>query len=166
MNTLNAEQVARLRCAIETRDANAVIGVASMVMEERMLYGSRDALTTPNAVRDYLRMRLSTLEREVFLCIWLDSQHRVIECEEAFRGTLGHTAVHVREVVKTALRLNAAAVIFAHNHPSGVPTPSRADELLTRNLKEALALVDVRTLDHMIVAPGAEVLSMAERGLV
>jgi DNA repair protein RadC len=123
------------------------------------------ALTSPGSVRDYLRLSLSRREHEVFVCLWLDAQHRVLEAEELFRGTLTQTSVYPREVVKKALRVNAAAVIFAHNHPSGVAQPSQADELLTRNLKEALALVEVRVLDHFIVA-GNQAISFAERGLL
>lgn len=123
------------------------------------------ALTSPGAVRDYLRLAIAGLEHEVFVCLWLDAQHRVIGCEEAFRGTLTQTSVYPREIVKAALKSNAAAVIFAHNHPSGAAQPSQADELLTRNLKEALALVDVKVLDHFIVA-GRQALSFAERGLL
>jgi DNA repair protein RadC len=123
------------------------------------------ALTSPGAVRDYLRLAIATREHEVFVCLWLDAQHRVIICEELFRGTLTQTSVYPREIVKAALKANAAAVIFAHNHPSGVAQPSQADELLTRNLKEALALVEVKVLDHFIVA-GNQALSFAERGLL
>jgi DNA repair protein RadC len=101
----------------------------------------------------------------VFVCIFLDSQHRVISCEELFRGTLAQTSVYPREVVKAALAHNAAAVIFSHNHPSGIAEPSRADELLTQSLKQALALMDIRTLDHFVVA-GNELVSFAERGLL
>ena len=125
----------------------------------------RSALTSPGAVRDYLRLTLGRREEEVFMCIWLDAQHKVLAAEEAFGGTLTQTSVYPREIVKAALRQNAAAVIFAHNHPSGVAQPSRADELLTRNLKEALALVEVKVLDHFIVA-GNQALSFAERGLL
>src|SRR5258706_5425155 len=123
------------------------------------------ALTSPGAVRDYLRLKLGRREEEVFVCIWVDAQHRAIRIEEAFKGTLTQTSVYPREIVKAALAANAAAVIFAHNHPSGVAQPSRADELLTRNLKEALALVDVKVLDHFIVA-GSQAISFAERGLL
>jgi DNA repair protein RadC len=101
----------------------------------------------------------------VFVALFLDSQHRVLRADELFRGTLSQTSVYPREVVKAALAANAAAVIFAHNHPSGVAQPSQADELLTRSLKEALALVDVKVLDHFIVA-GHQALSFAERGLL
>ncbi len=126
---------------------------------------TRSALTSPQAVRDYLRLALGTREHEVFVTLFLDAQHRVIVAEELFRGTLTQTSVYPREIVKAALRANAAAVIFAHNHPSGVAEPSQADELLTRQLKEALAMVDVRVLDHFIVA-GRSTLSFAERGLL
>jgi len=125
----------------------------------------RNSLTSPGAVRDLLKHKLAGLPHEVFICIQLDAQHRVIAIEEMFRGTLTQTSVYPREVVKAALRANAAAVIFAHNHPSGVAQPSQADELLTRNLKEALSLVDVKVLDHFIVA-GTQAISFAERGLL
>lgn len=126
---------------------------------------SASALTSPGAVRDYLRLAIAEREHEVFVCLWLDAQHRVIACEELFRGTLTQTSVYPREIVKAGLRANAAAVIFAHNHPSGAAQPSQADELLTRNLKDALSLVDVKVLDHFIVA-GHQTLSFAERGLL
>ena len=125
----------------------------------------RECLTSPGAVRDLLKLKLAGLPHEVFICIQLDAQHRVIAIEELFRGTLTQTSVYPREVVKAALKANAAAVIFAHNHPSGVAQPSQADELLTRNLREALSLVDVKVLDHFIVA-GTSCLSFAERGLL
>jgi len=125
----------------------------------------RDVLSSPDAVRDYLRLTLSSLPYEVFLALFLDSQNRLIAATELFRGTLAQTSVYPREVVKAALAHNAAGVIFAHNHPSGVAEPSRADELLTASLKQALALVDIRTLDHLVVA-GRQVVSFAERGLV
>lgn len=124
-----------------------------------------DCLAAPGAVRDYLRLSLAGKEHEVFVVILLDARNRVIRCEELFRGTLTQTSVYPREVVKLALAVNAGAAIFAHNHPSGVAEPSAADELLTRQLKSALALVDVRVLDHFIVA-GAEAISFAERGLL
>jgi len=123
------------------------------------------ALTSPGAVRDYLRLAIAEREHEVFVCLWLDAQHRVLRFEELFRGTLTQTSVYPREIVKAGLRANAAAVIFAHNHPSGAAQPSRADELLTRNLKDALALVEIKVLDHFIVA-GPHTLSFAERGLL
>lgn len=122
-------------------------------------------LTSPEAVRSFLRVRLGALEHEVFAVIHLDSQNRVIEYMEMFRGTVNQTSVYPREVVKEALARNSAAVLLVHNHPSGEPEPSRADEALTQTLKSALSLVDVRVLDHLIVA-GVEIVSFAERGLL
>ncbi len=141
----------------------AVLELARRALREELRAGS--ALTTPGAVRDYLRLTLGSREHEVFVCVHLDAQHRVIGAEELFRGTLTQTSVYSREVVKAALAANAAAVIFAHNHPSGVAQPSQADELLTRQLREALALVDVKVLDHFVIA-GHHALSFAERGLL
>jgi len=126
---------------------------------------AKDVLSSPKVVRDYLKITLMGRGYELFMVIFLDSQHRVITVEEMFRGTLNQTCVYPREVVKTSLRHNAAAVIFAHNHPSGVTEPSHADELLTASLKHALGLVDVRVIDHCIVA-GSAILSFAERGLL
>lgn len=122
-------------------------------------------LSTPAAVRDWLRLQLADLPHEVFGVLWLDNQNRLIEYDELFRGTLSQTSVFPREVIKQALVRNAAAAILVHNHPSGVAEPSRADEMLTRGLKDALAMVDVKIADHFIVA-GAAVLSFAERGLL
>jgi DNA repair protein RadC len=141
----------------------AAIELARRSIEEELQSGA--ALTSPGAVRDYLRLALGGKPHEVFVCIWLDAQHRVIKFDEPFRGTLTQTSVYPREIVKQALATNAAAVIFAHNHPSGVAQPSQADELLTGNLKEALALVDVKVLDHFIIA-GNQAISFAERGLL
>jgi DNA repair protein RadC len=124
-----------------------------------------DALASPQAVRDYLRLLLAARPYEVFVGLFLDSQNRLLAADELFRGTLAQTSVYPREVVKAALARNAAAMIFAHNHPSGVAEPSRADELLTQALKQALALVDIRTLDHFVVA-GGRITSFAERGLL
>ena len=125
----------------------------------------RDALSSPASVRDYLRMTLAGRDYEVFMVLFLDAQNRIIASEEMFRGTLTQTSVYPREVVKRSLAHNAGAVIFAHNHPSGVGEPSRADELLTQSLKQALALVDVKVLDHFVIA-GSGVMSFAERGLL
>jgi DNA repair protein RadC len=125
----------------------------------------RPVLANPAAVRDYLRLSLSAREQEVFVALFLTGQHHLIAAEELSEGTLTQTSVYPREVLKRALARNAAAVIFAHNHPSGVAEPSTADEALTRNLKAALALVDVRVLDHFIVA-GNSCVSFAERGLL
>lgn len=142
----------------------AVMELARRALTEEMKRGS--VFDSPRAVRDWLRLRLASLPHEVFLVILLDAQHRLLEANEMFRGTLTQTSVYPREVVKLALQHNAAAVIFAHNHPSGVAEPSGADELLTRSLKQALALVDVKVLDHFIIGGHAPPVSFAERGLL
>jgi DNA repair protein RadC len=149
--------------AAKSAQLGAALELARRTLQEQLSTGT--ALTSPAAVRDYLRLAIGSREHEVFVCLWLDAQHRVISFQEPFRGTLTQTSVYPREIVKAALAANAAAVIFAHNHPSGAAQPSQADELLTRNLKEALALIDVKVLDHFIVA-GAHSLSFAERGLL
>ena len=141
----------------------AVVELARRSLSEEAV--ARDALASPQAVRDYLRLLLAARPYEVFVGVFLDSQNRLLAAEELFRGTLAQTSVYPREVVKAALAKNAAAMIFAHNHPSGVAEPSRADELLTQALKQALSLVDVRTLDHFVVA-GGRLTSFAERGLL
>lgn len=126
---------------------------------------SSDVLDSPSVVRDYLRLKIGDRPHEIFAVVFLDARNRVIEIAELFRGTLTQTSVYPREVVIESLKRNAAAVILAHNHPSGAIEPSGADEMLTRTLQQALALVDVRVLDHFIVTPHA-VLSFAERGLI
>jgi DNA repair protein RadC len=141
----------------------AVLEMARRALHEEMKAG--DALNSPRAVRDYLQLLLRSRPQEVFMAIFLDAQHRVIAAEELFHGTLTQTSVYPREVVKRAMHHNAAALIFAHNHPSGVAEPSQSDQSLTDALKQALSLVDVRVLDHFIVA-GSGCLSFAERGLL
>jgi len=147
--------------------ANTKLQVAKELVRRSLLETVRhqDVLSSPASVRDYLRMTLTGRDYEVFMVLFLDAQHRVIASEEMFRGTLTQTSVYPREVVKRGLFNNAAAVIFAHNHPSGVAEPSHADELLTQSLKQALALVDVRVLDHFVIA-GSGLASFAERGLI
>ena len=142
----------------------AVLEMARRALAEAMKQDS--LLNTPDTVRDYLRLHLAGLRHEVFFALWLDAQNRLIAAEELFRGTLTQASVYPREVVKKALAHNAAAVVLAHNHPSGVAEPSSADSQLTRELKQALALIDVRVLDHFIVAGTASPLSFAERGLL
>jgi DNA repair protein RadC len=146
------------------RTEDNVITAALSLLASRMA-GSRDLMTSPETVRSYLRLNLASLPHEEFWVLFLDAQNRTIASEGLFRGTLSQTSVYPREVVKRALHHNAGAVIFAHNHPSGVAEPSFADETLTRALKQALALVDVKVLDHFIVA-GTSVASFAERGLL
>lgn len=153
-NSLSGEQSARLAASIE---------LARRVLRESIR--STSILRSPQAVRDYLRLKLQQLPHEVFMCVFLDAQNRVIADEELFRGTLTQTSVYPREIVKRALEHNAAALIFAHNHPSGVAEPSHADESLTRTLRQALALVDVKVLDHFVVGSGSA-MSFAERGLL
>jgi DNA repair protein RadC len=123
-------------------------------------------LGSPQRVRDYLSLSLAHAKHEIFAALFLDAQNRLIEYRDLFHGTLTQTSVFPREVVKEALRYNAAAVILAHNHPSGAAEPSRADELLTRTLRDALALIDVKVLDHIIVAGPGRTTSFAERGLL
>lgn len=139
----------------------AVMEMARRALAESMHEG--DALHDPQRVREYLRLILRGRDHEVFCCVFLDTQNRVIAVEELFRGTLNQTSVHPREVVKRALAHNAGAVILAHNHPSGQATPSEADQRLTRHLADALALIDVRVLDHIVIA-GANALSFHESG--
>lgn len=141
----------------------AVLELARRALAEQLK--ERPALDSAQAVKDYLQLHLAARRHEVFAVLLLDSQHRLLALEELFRGTLTQTSVYPREVVLRALHHHAAAVVLAHNHPSGSVQPSRADEALTQTLKAALALVDVRVLDHVIVAPG-QALSMAEQGLL
>ena len=122
-------------------------------------------MSSPQAVRDYLRLSIGDREHEIFIAVFCDAQNRVLSLDEMFRGTLTQTSVYPREVVKRALAVNAASVIFAHNHPSGLAEPSRSDEALTAGLRQALALVDVKVLDHFIIG-GSSMMSFAERGLL
>jgi len=143
--------------------AEELVAQAESILRERVNRG--EPLTDPAAVKRWLVTRLSEYPREVFCVIFMDNRHRVIAFEELFHGTLDGCSVHPREVVKEALEHNAAAVIFAHNHPSGIAEPSNADRRLTQRLKDALALVDIRTLDHFVIG-GIEAVSFAERGLL
>jgi DNA repair protein RadC len=157
-----------------TNDENTASGIREASFQE-VLDATRSALakrvrrgtgfTSPRITADYLRVRLSTLDHEVFCVIYLTKRHQFIACEDLFRGTIDGASVYPREVLKAALKHNAAAVILAHNHPSGVAEPSQADLDITRQLKKALDLVDIRVLDHLIIA-GGDTVSFAERGLV
>ena len=142
---------------------HAVLEMSRRALRETLNRGV--ALSSPQTVRDYLRLKLQGKDHEVFVAVFLDAQNRVLDVEELFKGTLTQTSVFPREIVKRALHYNAAAVIFAHNHPSGVAEPSRADEALTQTLKHTLALVDVKVLDHFVVG-GDAAMSFAERGLL
>ena len=146
------------------RTLEACKELMARALAETMRLG--DCLSDPATIRDYLRLIAAGLPHEVFMVLLLDAQNRLIDCVEMFRGTLTQTSVYPREVVKLVLERNAAAVVFAHNHPSGVAEPSSADEALTRSLKSALALVDVRVFDHFIVAGTTTPVSFAERGLL
>ena len=140
-----------------------ILDVARAILASRIRRGR--PLTSPRHTRDYLRLQLASLQHEMFAILFLDNRHRVIEFTPLFRGTVDGASVHAREVVKEALARNAAAVILAHNHPSGIAEPSQADELITARLRDALALVDVRVLDHFVVT-GDAIISFAERGLL
>ena len=157
-----------------TKDSHTNTGFREATLEE-IMNGARQALSarirkgtrldSPKMTSNFLITRFGTLEHEIFTLIFLDNRHRMIACQDLFRGTIDGATVHPREVVKEALKHNAAAVIFAHNHPSGVAEPSRADELITQRLKEALSLVDIQVLDHIVVA-GGDTISFAESGLL
>jgi len=149
---------------MDTISEGEVVAKALQIIKNRLAEPGA-VMSSPQVVKDYLTIKLAELEHEVFFTLWLDVQHRVIQFGSMFRGTLSQTSVYPREVVKEALRINAGAVIFAHNHPSGMPEPSRADEMLTKTLQEALALVDVKVLDHIIVG-GTTTVSFAEKGLI
>ncbi len=137
-----------------------VIAVAKRYISTSLAGG--DLINDPNLSRDYFQVLLGDREHEVFTAMWLDSRHRVLKVQELFRGTIDGASVYPREVVKEGLACNAAAVIFGHNHPSGVADPSQADIKITKTLKDALALIDIRVLDHIVV--GATTVSLAERG--
>ncbi len=143
--------------------AEQILDAARQAIERKMQRGT--SFTSPAAVKEYLCAKLAGFEHEVFAVLFLDTRHRLIDYVEMFHGTIDAAEVHPREVVKLALRLNAAAVIVSHNHPSGNPEPSAADKAMTAQLRQGLALVDVRTLDHVIVA-GSRTTSFAERGLL
>jgi DNA repair protein RadC len=138
-----------------------ILDAARAYISKRIRRGT--TLSSPRATRDYLSLRFGTREYETFCVLHLDSRHRLIDCQELFRGTIDGASVHPREIVKEAMQRNSAACILVHNHPSGVAEPSQADELITQRVKAALAVVDIRVLDHLIVA-GGEVISLAERG--
>ncbi|MDP2881072.1 MAG: DNA repair protein RadC [Azonexus sp.] len=169
LGTLAEASLAELASVSGIGMAKAAQLKASFELTRRALsqdLATRDSFTSPGKVRDWLRLKLASRGHEVFMALWLDAQNRLLKADELFSGTLTQTSVYPREVVKAALANNASAVILAHNHPSGVAEPSRADEMLTRSLKEALALVDVKVLDHFIVAGNTPPLSFAERGLL
>lgn len=146
----------------ESIHPNQIVNLAIDILDSEI---RGDCLTSPEQTKQYLRLRLGSFEHEVFACLFMDNRHRVICFEEMFRGTIDGASVYPREVVKAALKHNAAAVIFSHNHPSGVAEPSQADQAITNRLKTALDTVDIRVLDHIVVSR-EESVSMAERGLM
>jgi DNA repair protein RadC len=146
-----------------TASADEILDAARSILARRVRRGR--ALSSQRHTRDFLRLELASRDHEIFAILFLDNRHRVIEFVPLFRGTIDGASVYPREVVKEALARNAAAVILAHNHPSGVAEPSQADELITHRLRDALALIDVRVLDHLVVT-GDDVVSFAERGLL
>ena len=148
---------------LTTQEAEVLASARSILL--RLARTPEVSLSAPSATREYLSTLLAPQEREIFMMLALDNRHRVIASEILFAGTIDGASVHPREVVKCALKHNAAAVIFSHNHPSGVAEPSQADELITRRLRDALALIDIRVLDHFIVGAG-QTMSFAERGLL
>ena len=161
--TIRSEEATPYR--VRSAEDEDLIRQALGILDSRLRTTDDVHVTSPEDTRRYLRLKLAEREAEVFCVLFLTNRHRVIALEEMFQGTIDGATVHPREVVKAALRHNSAAVMLAHNHPSGVAEPSRADEAITRRLRDALALVDVRVLDHLIVG-GSEITSLAERGLV
>lgn len=158
-NIVHIADVSGIYHAVER---NELLKTAQDSITDKFMQG--EALTSSNKTADYLQILLGNYEHEVFYAIWLNSQHQVLNAQELFRGTIDAASVYPREVVKEGLAFNAAAVIFAHNHPSGTKEPSQADIQITKRLKEALGLIDVRVLDHFII--GKQVTSMAEKGLL
>lgn len=148
-----------------TPERKKILEAAAHIMEQLAKYNTKHTLSSPAETRKFLRTRFSFEEREKFIVLWLDSQHRVIEVQELFAGTIDGAAVYPREVVKAALQHNAAACILSHNHPSGLAEPSNADKLITDRIVKALDVVDVRVLDHVVVG-NPECVSFAERGLL
>lgn len=142
---------------------SVILDLAANILEQRVCQG--DMLTAPTDTKRYITTKLGHLDREVFACLFLNNRHQLIACEILFYGTIDGASVHPREIIKRALAHNAAALVAAHNHPSGIAEPSQADMTLTRRLRESLGLVDIRLLDHIVVG-GSEAVSFAERGLL
>ena len=166
---MTANKRNRVSLKVQDNDGNyraassdEIISAAQVAINRRFKHGT--VLSSPAKSQEYLKLKLATLEHEVFTVLWLDNRHRIIAFKELFQGTIDGASVYPREVVKSALEYNAAACIFSHNHPSGVAEPSQADQYLTKQLKDALSLIDVRVLDHIIV--GEDCTSFAERGLL
>ena len=158
---INSETAA-IYTAVVDKEQQDIVNQAISILDNRIRHG--DAMSSPDDTRNYLRLNLADELAEVFCCLFLDNRNRVISFDRLFNGTIDGASVYPREVVRAAINHNAAAVIFAHNHPSGVAEPSSADKQITKRLKDALALIDVRTLDHIVV--GDDCVSFAERGLI
>jgi DNA repair protein RadC len=150
---------------VDAEDEDEIVSRALLILGRRLM-GNSDVFDNPATVRNYLTVRYARLPHEEFGVVWLDARNRVVHADTLFRGTLTQTSVYPREVVKEGLRHNAAHCIFYHNHPSGEGAPSRSDEAMTRALKDALAMVDIRVLDHLIVAGAGKPVSFAELGLI
>jgi len=161
MNRIKSEDNATYNAHATDQDIIA----QALAIIERNLGGEKDILSAPKTVSKYLVIKLAGLQHEIFGCIYLNNRNQVLNTEELFRGTIDGASVYPREVVKAVLRHNASSVIFYHNHPSGSPEPSRADEIITNRLQDALKLIDVRVLDHLIIG-GIDTVSFAERGLI
>ncbi|HGN8755065.1 MULTISPECIES: RadC family protein [Enterobacter] len=155
------QQLPLFACELAPTDQQTIR--TAMTLLECQLREPGAAFTSSSSVRDWLRLQLATLDREAFTVLWLDNQHRLIAHDTLFLGTINSITVHPREVVKSGLKNNAAAAVLAHNHPSGEAEPSQADRLMTERLKQALDLVDIRLLDHLVVG-GMDIVSFAERG--
>tara|TARA_R110002111_G_scaffold65277_1_gene107057 strand:+ start:7772 stop:8269 length:498 start_codon:yes stop_codon:yes gene_type:complete len=165
MNAFTLNETTGAYCAQEPITAEQIIEQAKQILTTRLCNANSTTFSNPSAVSSYLTIELADKEREVFACLFLDNQHRLIQYEELFYGTIDSAMIYPREVVKAALQHNAAAVIFAHNHPSGLATPSEADKRITDRLKSALDTVDIRTLDHFVVGH-SETVSFAEKGFL
>lgn len=155
------QQLPLFACKLAPTDQQTIR--TALTLLECQLREPGAAFTSSSSVRDWLRLQLATLDREAFTVLWLDNQHRLISHDTLFLGTINSITVHPREVVKSGLKINAAAAVLAHNHPSGEAEPSQADRLMTERLKQALELVDIRLLDHLVVG-GMDIVSFAERG--
>jgi DNA repair protein RadC len=162
---VRSEPAVRYRAKRLPLDEEEAVVRQAMALLARRMKRPGNVLTSPQDARDYLRLRLEKMECEVFGVIWLDCRSRVLVCEELFRGTIDGASIHARELVKDACRYNAASAILYHNHPSGDATPSTADMRITQRIKDALALIDCRVMDHLIIGAG-ETSSMAERGIL
>jgi len=165
MNSFIHDKAANTYKTIIAVTGEQIIQLAQEILYSSLQITSTEPLTNPTTVRQFLKLKLAHKQKEVFACLFMDNQHRLIHYEELFQGTIDSANVYPREVVKAALQHNAAAVIFAHNHPSGESEPSIADQHITERLKQALALVDIRTLDHFVIGHHDPV-SFAEKGLL